>query len=70
MFATLKHVLKLKNVVTFLKVTKCDFITKFYALGNKILALKIVSSRKNFDDIVDVSCGKTAVMTQVAVKTN
>ena len=54
MFATLKHVLKLKNVVTFLKVTKCDFITKFYALGNKILALKIVSSRKNFDDIVDV----------------
>ena len=25
-----------------------------YALENKILALKIVSSRKNFDDIVDM----------------
>ena len=33
---------------------KCDFITKFYALVNKVLALKIVSTRKNFDGIVDV----------------
>lgn len=27
---------------------------RFYALENKVLALKIVSTRKNFDDIVDV----------------
>lgn len=33
---------------------KCDFIAKFCALENKVLALKIVSTRKNFDDIVDV----------------
>ena len=33
---------------------KCDFITKYYALENKVLALKIVPTRKNLDDIVDV----------------
>ena len=42
----------LSELQTFLD--KCDFITKFYALENKVLALNIVSTGKNFDDIVDM----------------
>ena len=33
---------------------KWDFIAKFYAVENKVLALKIVSTWKNVVDIVDV----------------